>query len=135
MPKLAYTPKKKPTTAPGLVGVEETPKEVSPELEIAGKSIQLAGLDQLAAIGTELDCTIKIVLEDARIEEKVDWETADRWDNRLRFKVKELYVTAVKDAPKPESEQAKFEKGVIGIEVSNKKTSMSAKDALGNYAS
>ena len=131
MPELGY----EETEHDHSVAVPSADKKkriVYPELIISGKNIKLAKLEQLGNVGTELQCTVTLVLEEAKIEDDVSWDTADEWKNRFNFKVKTLYVDDLIGGKKPESDQEKFEKGLIGVVLPKKKT-MSKEDAMPKY--
>jgi len=131
MPKLGYKPKAHDHAAP--VAAESERKEVFPELTVSGKNIQLAKLENLANVGTEITATVTLVLEEAKIQDDVDWEDADTWDNRLTFKVKELYVDDLTGAEPQKTDQEKYEEGLIGTAVSKNKKTISKQEAIGDY--
>jgi len=137
MPKLGYTPTERPKSEDGAnaccPSYERDP--IVPHVEITGQNIVLAKLENLTNVGTELDGKVKLRVSEIRRNEKIPLDQAgSQYDNTIRLEVNELYVNGVADAEPPESDQDKFERGLIGM-VLKKQKPPSAKEALGsNYA-
>jgi len=137
MPALGYTPKERPkgedgNNMPCCPSYDRDP--IVPHMEITGQNIALAKLDNLTNVGTELKGTVNMRVKEIRRNENVPLDqVGSQYDNTIRLDINELYVEGVTDAEPPESDQDKFEKGLIG-QVLKKEKLPTAKEALGsNY--
>jgi len=138
MPKLGYKyakPKKGESgDMPMSIGGGSEEEQV-PRLSVNGKNLELAGIEDLTNVGTEIEAKVKLRIKEVRRDEKTPLDACHgEYCNSTEFEVVEFYPEGVKDPKPPESDAEKFEKKVIGTPLKKKVKPPSAKEALGeNY--
>ena len=110
-------------------------EEIIPTLMVRGKNLELAKLLNLTNVGTELEATVKLKVKEIRRNDKIPLDARhEEYANSSEFEVVELYVSSVKDDEPAESDQDKFERGLIGAPMKPKPKPPTAAEALGpNY--
>lgn len=137
MPQLGYKyakPKKGESNDMAVPCGSSNDEEQIPRLEIRGKNLSLAKIEDMTNVGTEIEAKVKLRIKEVRRDEKTPLDAPHgEYSNSTEFEVLEFYPEAVQDAKPPESDAAKFIKGPAGAVTKQKMKPPTAKEALGDY--